>query len=40
MKDFQKELEVLSANIKARNKDLEVPYTYMDPEEVENSVAI
>ncbi|XP_072241090.1 arachidonate 12-lipoxygenase, 12R-type-like [Leuresthes tenuis] len=40
MKDFQKELEVLSANIKTRNKHLEVPYTYLDPEEVENSVAI
>ncbi|XP_072241092.1 polyunsaturated fatty acid lipoxygenase ALOX15B-like [Leuresthes tenuis] len=38
--DFQKELKMLSANIKARNKDLEVPYTYLDPEEVENSVAI
>lgn len=37
---FQGELEVLSAAIKARNKGLEVPYTYMDPTEVENSVAI
>ncbi|KAM4584329.1 arachidonate 12-lipoxygenase, 12R-type-like [Odontesthes bonariensis] len=40
MKNFQKELKGLSANIKTRNKHLEVPYTYMDPEEVENSVAI
>lgn len=40
IKDFQGELQVLSAAIKARNKSLEVPYTYMDPEEVENSVAI
>lgn len=39
-KDFQGELQVLSAAIKARNKSLEVPYTYMDPAEVENSVAI
>ncbi|XP_069545471.1 polyunsaturated fatty acid lipoxygenase ALOX15B [Brachyistius frenatus] len=38
--DFQGELEVLSAIIKARNKSLEVPYTYMDPVVVENSVAI
>ncbi|KAM4591360.1 polyunsaturated fatty acid lipoxygenase ALOX15B-like [Odontesthes bonariensis] len=38
--DFQKELKGLSANIKNRNKDLEVPYTYMDPEAIENSVAI
>ncbi|XP_074545951.1 arachidonate 12-lipoxygenase, 12R-type-like [Halichoeres trimaculatus] len=40
IKDFQGELQVLSEAIKARNKNLEVPYTYMDPEEVENSVAI
>ncbi|XP_076583499.1 hydroperoxide isomerase ALOXE3-like [Chaetodon auriga] len=40
IKDFQGELEVLSGAIKVRNKSLEVPYTYMDPTEVENSVAI
>ncbi|XP_067440928.1 hydroperoxide isomerase ALOXE3-like [Thunnus thynnus] len=40
IKDFQKELEVLSTDIKTRNKNLDVPYTYMDPKEVENSVAI
>uniref|UniRef100_A0A3P8T4B3 Arachidonate lipoxygenase 3 n=1 Tax=Amphiprion percula TaxID=161767 RepID=A0A3P8T4B3_AMPPE len=40
IQNFQGELEVLSAVIKARNKGLEVPYTYMDPKEVENSVAI
>ncbi|XP_037620708.1 polyunsaturated fatty acid lipoxygenase ALOX15B-like [Sebastes umbrosus] len=40
IKDFQGELEVLSVAIKVRNKSLEVPYTYMDPMEVENSVAI
>ncbi|XP_074482884.1 arachidonate 12-lipoxygenase, 12R-type-like [Sebastes fasciatus] len=37
---FQGELQVLSAHINIRNKNLEVPYTYMDPAEVENSVAI
>lgn len=37
---FQGELEVLSAVIKTRNKSLEVPYTYLDPALVENSVAI
>lgn len=37
---FQGELDVLSAVIKTRNKSLEVPYTYMDPALVENSVAI
>lgn len=40
IKDFQGELEVLSTAIKVRNKSLEVPYTYLDPAEVENSVAI
>ncbi|XP_038126929.1 polyunsaturated fatty acid lipoxygenase ALOX15B-like [Cyprinodon tularosa] len=40
IKKFQKELKELSAAIKQRNKELKVPYTYMDPEEVENSVAI
>uniref|UniRef100_A0A3B4B264 Arachidonate 15-lipoxygenase type B n=1 Tax=Periophthalmus magnuspinnatus TaxID=409849 RepID=A0A3B4B264_9GOBI len=37
---FQEELIQLSIKIKERNKSLEVPYTYMDPSEVENSVAI
>ncbi|XP_034744052.1 arachidonate 15-lipoxygenase B-like isoform X2 [Etheostoma cragini] len=40
IKDFQRELEVLSAVINTRNKRLEVPYTYMDPTALENSVAI
>ncbi|XP_027874974.1 arachidonate 15-lipoxygenase B-like isoform X1 [Xiphophorus couchianus] len=40
IENFQKELAALSAAIKERNKSLEVPYIYLDPEEVENSVAI
>ncbi|RVE55384.1 hypothetical protein OJAV_G00236890 [Oryzias javanicus] len=40
IKNFQAELEDLSRRIKARNTNLEVPYKYLDPEEVENSVAI
>ncbi|XP_033940143.1 polyunsaturated fatty acid lipoxygenase ALOX15B-like [Pseudochaenichthys georgianus] len=40
IKYFQGMLQALSANIKIRNLLLEVPYTYMDPEKVENSVAI
>uniref|UniRef100_A0A3Q2Q2S6 Lipoxygenase domain-containing protein n=1 Tax=Fundulus heteroclitus TaxID=8078 RepID=A0A3Q2Q2S6_FUNHE len=40
IKNFQKELEALSAAIKERNKYLNVPYAYMDPENIENSVAI
>ncbi|XP_054897603.1 arachidonate 12-lipoxygenase, 12R-type-like [Poeciliopsis prolifica] len=40
IENFQKELVALSAAIKERNKALEVPYTYLDPEGVENSVAI
>ena len=31
---------MLSAAIKVRNESLDVPYTYLDPTEVENSVAI
>ncbi|XP_033986239.1 arachidonate 15-lipoxygenase B-like [Trematomus bernacchii] len=40
IKHFQGMLQALSANIKIRNLPLKVPYTYMDPEKVENSVAI
>ncbi|XP_068583384.1 LOW QUALITY PROTEIN: polyunsaturated fatty acid lipoxygenase ALOX15B-like [Cebidichthys violaceus] len=40
IQDFQGELQVLSAIINARNKSLEVPYTYLDPMVVENSVSI
>ena len=40
IRDFQGDLKVLSADIKARNKDLEIPYEYLDPEAVENSVAV
>ncbi|XP_030606493.1 arachidonate 15-lipoxygenase B-like [Archocentrus centrarchus] len=38
--DFQEELKKLSADIKTRNKSLELPYTYLDPKVVENSVSI
>ncbi|XP_047222326.1 arachidonate 12-lipoxygenase, 12R-type-like [Girardinichthys multiradiatus] len=37
---FQEGLKELSEVIKERNKKLDVPYKYMDPAEVENSVAI
>lgn len=40
IKNFQQELQVLSVTIQARNQNLEVPYTYLDPVSVENSVAI
>ncbi|XP_067352650.1 hydroperoxide isomerase ALOXE3-like [Channa argus] len=40
IKDFQGELQMISADIKARNSTVNVPYTYMDPPLVENSVAI
>ncbi|KAM6972656.1 polyunsaturated fatty acid lipoxygenase ALOX15B [Aplochiton taeniatus] len=40
IKAFQTELEVFSVVVKARNKSLSVPYTYLDPELIENSVAI
>uniref|UniRef100_A0A3Q1IYD3 Arachidonate 15-lipoxygenase B-like n=1 Tax=Anabas testudineus TaxID=64144 RepID=A0A3Q1IYD3_ANATE len=40
IKDFQAELKTLSSEIKERNSTLDIPYTYMNPAEVENSVAI
>ncbi|XP_061534911.1 polyunsaturated fatty acid lipoxygenase ALOX15B-like [Phycodurus eques] len=39
-KDFKVELDMLSIAINNRNKGLEIPYTYLDPNNVENSVAI
>ncbi|KAK9540483.1 hypothetical protein VZT92_002933 [Zoarces viviparus] len=40
IEDFQRELQVLSVAINARNNTLEVPYTYLDPMMFENSVGI
>ncbi|KAK5852920.1 hypothetical protein PBY51_006753 [Eleginops maclovinus] len=40
IKEFQAELSYLSEAIKARNSHLELPYTYLDPVEIENSVSI
>uniref|UniRef100_A0A4W5R274 Arachidonate 15-lipoxygenase type B n=1 Tax=Hucho hucho TaxID=62062 RepID=A0A4W5R274_9TELE len=37
---FQTELKVFSETVNARNSGLPLPYTYMDPAVVENSVAI
>ncbi|XP_019717373.1 arachidonate 12-lipoxygenase, 12R-type-like isoform X1 [Hippocampus comes] len=39
-KDYKAELDKLSTTINNRNKTLEIPYTYLDPKNVENSVAI
>ncbi|KAK9539505.1 hypothetical protein VZT92_004607 [Zoarces viviparus] len=39
IKDFQIDLQVLSEAITDRNKNMEVPYTYLDPKVVENSVS-
>ncbi|XP_067280276.1 hydroperoxide isomerase ALOXE3-like [Pseudorasbora parva] len=38
--DFKKDLRELSDLIEERNKKLELPYTYLKPENVDNSVAI
>nr|XP_024655336.1 arachidonate 15-lipoxygenase B-like [Maylandia zebra] len=38
--DFQEELKKLSADIKARNSRLDLPYIYLDPDVVENSVSL
>ncbi|XP_046906892.1 polyunsaturated fatty acid lipoxygenase ALOX15B-like isoform X2 [Hypomesus transpacificus] len=40
IKGFQAELKTFSESVKARNSSLEVPYTYLDPEQMENSVAL
>nr|XP_043904896.1 hydroperoxide isomerase ALOXE3-like [Solea senegalensis] len=38
IKEFQAELSYLSEEITARNSQLEVPYTYLNPTEIENSI--
>uniref|UniRef100_A0A8C4EWZ5 Lipoxygenase domain-containing protein n=1 Tax=Dicentrarchus labrax TaxID=13489 RepID=A0A8C4EWZ5_DICLA len=40
IKDFQAELSSLSVAITKRNSELELPYSYLNPKEIENSVAI
>ncbi|KAK9531514.1 hypothetical protein VZT92_010935 [Zoarces viviparus] len=40
IKEFQSELSDLSEAISTRNLQLEIPYTYLNPTEIENSVAI
>nr|XP_033503740.1 hydroperoxide isomerase ALOXE3-like [Epinephelus lanceolatus]XP_033503741.1 hydroperoxide isomerase ALOXE3-like [Epinephelus lanceolatus] len=40
IKEFQAALSCLSEAITARNSQLEVPYTYLNPAEIENSITI
>ncbi|XP_057700687.1 polyunsaturated fatty acid lipoxygenase ALOX15B-like [Corythoichthys intestinalis] len=40
LKVFKKELDELSDAINLRNKNLDIPYTYLDPKNIENSVSI
>uniref|UniRef100_A0A8D0AG22 Arachidonate 15-lipoxygenase B-like n=1 Tax=Sander lucioperca TaxID=283035 RepID=A0A8D0AG22_SANLU len=40
IEDFQAELSSLSVAINKRNSELELPYTYLNPKEIENSVTI
>ncbi|XP_034080481.1 hydroperoxide isomerase ALOXE3-like [Gymnodraco acuticeps] len=40
IKEFQAALSCLSEAITTRNSHLELPYTYLDPAEIENSVSI
>uniref|UniRef100_A0A673ANT7 Lipoxygenase domain-containing protein n=1 Tax=Sphaeramia orbicularis TaxID=375764 RepID=A0A673ANT7_9TELE len=40
IKKFQSDLQALSVKINNRNEKLEIPYTYLDPKNVENSVSI
>ncbi|XP_044025328.1 polyunsaturated fatty acid lipoxygenase ALOX12-like [Siniperca chuatsi] len=40
IKDFQAELSSLSVVITKRNSELELPYDYLNPKEIDNSVNI
>ncbi|XP_067106336.1 polyunsaturated fatty acid lipoxygenase ALOX15B-like [Osmerus mordax] len=40
IQEFQAELKTFSESVKARNSGLDVHYTYLDPELMENSVAL
>lgn len=40
IKDFQKDIEDLSHLIDKRNARLELPYTFLNPKNVDNSVAL
>ena len=40
MTKFKEDLKSLSGLIKKRNAKLELPYTFLDPDYVDNSVAI
>jgi hypothetical protein len=40
IKQFQYDLEDISEDIQKRNRDLDVPYTYMLPGKVPNSITI
>lgn len=40
IKEFQAQLSYLSEAITARNSKLEVPYTYLNPTQIENSITI
>ena len=40
IKDFQADLSCLSEAITKRNSELEVPYTYLNPDQIENSITI
>ncbi|XP_077428046.1 polyunsaturated fatty acid lipoxygenase ALOX15B-like [Vanacampus margaritifer] len=39
-RDFKDKLDDVSKQISMRNEGLEIPYTYLDPKSIENSVAI
>ena len=40
IKEFQAELSFLTEEIAARNSQLEIPYTYLNPNQMENSITI
>lgn len=40
IKEFKADLSFLSEDITHRNSQLEVPYIYLDPNQIENSTSI
>lgn len=40
IKELQAELSYLSEEITARNAELKIPYPYLNPKDIENSVTI
>lgn len=40
IEEFEAQLKDISRHIEERNKSLDMPYTYMDPKKIPNSITI